>query len=141
MPQSHCAKSTAEQGRIDHSCSVRESFLVILAKTMTMTINSNSVLLISVTSVGQHDSFEHVQNFRTPNANTFHSSLCTLKTCSYLLCHTIYVLYSSHSYTMAFVHVIFLAQVSLCRIYCWTWTNVKKVWNSHQFLLGKGRTS
>ncbi len=62
MPQSHCAESTAERGRIDHSCSVGGSFLVILAMTMT-----------------------------------FHSWLCALKTCSYLLCHTADVLYSSHS--------------------------------------------
>ncbi len=73
MPQSHSAESTAERGRIDHLCSVRESFLVILAITTTMTINSNSNLLICVTSAGQHESFEHVQNFRVPNANTFPS--------------------------------------------------------------------
>ncbi len=33
-----------------------------------------------------------------PSTNTFHSWLCTLKTCSYLLCRTAYVLYSSHYY-------------------------------------------
>ncbi len=97
MPLSHCAKSTAERGRIDHSCSVGGSLLVILAMTMTMTINLNSVLLIRVTSVGQHESFEHVQSFSVPNANIFHSWLCTLKMCGYLLCRTAYVLYSSHS--------------------------------------------
>ncbi len=32
------------------------------------------------------------------STNTFHSWLCALKTCSYLLCRTAYVLYSSHSY-------------------------------------------
>ncbi len=95
MPKSLCAESTAERGRTDHSCSVRGSFLVILAMRMTMKINSNSVLLIRA---GQHESFEHVQNFCVPNTNTFHSWLCTLKTCSYLLCRTAYVLYSSHSY-------------------------------------------
>ncbi len=95
--QSHCAEPTAERGRIDHSFSVRGSLLVILAMTMTMAINSNSVLLICVTSAGQDESFEHVQNFRVPNANTLHSWLCALKTCSYLLCRTAYMLYSSHS--------------------------------------------
>ncbi len=77
----------------DHSW----SFLVILAMTMTMTINSNSVLLIRVTSADQHESFEHVQKCYVPSVNNFHSCLCALKTCSYHLCHTAYVLYSSHS--------------------------------------------
>ncbi len=54
MPQFHCAKSTAERGRIDCSCSVGGLLLVILAMTLTMTINSNSVLLVHVTSLGQH---------------------------------------------------------------------------------------
>ncbi len=97
MRQFHCAESTAERGRIDHSCSVGGSFLVIVAMTMTMTINSNRFPLIRVTSAGQHKCFEHVQNFCVPNANTFHSWLCTLKTFSYLLCRTAYVLYFSHS--------------------------------------------
>ncbi len=98
MPQSHCAKSSAERGRIDHSCSVGGSFLVILAMTMTMTINSNSVLLIRVTLAGQHESFEHVQTFCVTGADNFHSCICALKTCSYRLCRTAYMLYSSHSY-------------------------------------------
>ncbi len=71
MPKSHCAESTAERGRIDHSCSVGGSFLIILAMTMTMTINLNSVLLIHVTSAGQQESFENVQNVRVPIANIF----------------------------------------------------------------------
>ncbi len=49
MPQSHCAESTAERGRIDHSCLAGRSFLAV-TMTMTMTMNSNSVLLIHVTS-------------------------------------------------------------------------------------------
>ncbi len=53
MLKSHCAESTAERGR-GHSCSVGGSFLVILAMTMTMIMNLNSVLLIRVTSAGQH---------------------------------------------------------------------------------------
>ncbi len=97
MPQSHCAESMLNEDELtirvcsgDHS----RSFLVILAVTMTMTINSNSVLLVRVASAGQN-------NFvypAVPSMNTFHSWLCTLKTCSYLLCCTAYVLYSSHSY-------------------------------------------
>ncbi len=110
MPKSHCAESTAEHGLIDNSCSVGGSFLVILAMTMTMTINFNSVLLIRVTSACQHESFEHVQNFRVPNANTSHSWLCALKTCSFLLWRTafllysgLFLLYSGCSNTMSFV--------------------------------------
>ncbi len=48
----------------DHSW----SFLVILAITMTMTINSNSVLLVRVTSAGWYESFEHVQKVRIPSS-------------------------------------------------------------------------
>ncbi len=33
MSKSHCAEFSAERGRIDHSCSVRGSFLVILANS------------------------------------------------------------------------------------------------------------
>ncbi len=98
MPQSHCAESTAERGRNDHSCSVRGSFLVILAMTMTMTINSNSVPLIWVTSAGHHKSFEHVKKNCVHSASNFYSCLCSLKTCTYRLCRTAYVLYSSRSY-------------------------------------------
>ncbi len=105
MPQSHCAESAAERGRIDHLCSMGGLFLVILAMTMTMPINSNSALHFHVTSAGQNESFEHVQNFHAPNVNSFHSWLCALKTCSYLLCHTAY------------------APVPLSRIYSRTSTN------------------
>ncbi len=73
----------------DHSW----SFLVILAMTMTMTINSNSVAV-----VGQYESFEHVQIFRVPSKNNFHSCLWALKRCSYHLCCRACVLYSCHSY-------------------------------------------
>ncbi len=77
----------------DHSW----SFLVILAMTMTMTIDSNSVLLMSVVSAGQYKCFEHVQKFCVPGANKLHSCLCALRMCSYRVCRTAYVLYSSHS--------------------------------------------
>ncbi len=104
MPQSHCT----EWGRIDHSSLYGWSFLVILAMTMTLTIDLNSVLLVHVASAGRYKSFEHVQNFCEPSANNFHSCLCALRICSYRVCHTAYVLYSSHSnYTTSFVHVTF----------------------------------
>ncbi len=74
------------------------SFLVILAMTMTMTINSNSGLLVCVASAGRYEHFEHVQNFCVPSTNNFHSCLFALKACSYRLCHTDYVIYSSHYY-------------------------------------------
>ncbi len=77
----------------DHSW----SFLVILTMKMTMTIYSNSVLLMHVASASQHKGFEHVQKLCVPIVNNFHSCLCALKKCNYCLCHTAYVLYSSHS--------------------------------------------
>ncbi len=46
----------------DHSW----SFLVILA--MTMTINSNSVLLVRVASAGQYECFEHFQKVCVPSS-------------------------------------------------------------------------
>ncbi len=42
---------------------------------MTMTINSNSVLLVRVSSAGWYESFEHVQKVCVPTANNFHSCL------------------------------------------------------------------
>ncbi len=107
VPLSHCSESTAERGQIDHSCLVGGSFLVILAMIMTVTINSNNVLLIRVTSAGQHGRFEHVHNFCVSNANTFHSWLCTLKMCSFLLCRTPYLLYSVRSYYIVTVFWLF----------------------------------
>ncbi len=80
-------------------------------------IHSNSVLLMRVGLAGEYESFEHVQKLCVASANKFHSCLCALKTCSYHVCHTAYVLYSSHShyiltvfwlfllYTRSFVHV------------------------------------
>ncbi len=60
MSQFHCAESIAEWGRIDNLSLFGWSFLVILAVTLTMTINSNSVLLVRVASTGRYESFEHV---------------------------------------------------------------------------------
>ncbi len=105
MPKSHCAEYTPNEEELaiqvcsgDHSW----SFLVILAMTMAMTINSNSVIHVSVASAGWYESVEHMFKYfvypAMPSTNTFHSWLCTLKTCSYLLCRTAYMLYSSHSY-------------------------------------------
>ncbi len=68
MPQSHCAESTPEWGQIDNSSLFGWSFLVILAMTMTTTINSNSVLLVRVASAGRYESFEHVQKICVPSS-------------------------------------------------------------------------
>ncbi len=113
LPQSHCAESTPERGRIDHQVySGGHSW-----SFQSIPIHSNSVLLMRVGSVGEYKSFEHVQKLCVPSANKFHSCLCALKTCSYHVCRTAYVLYSSHShyiltvfwlfllYTRSFVHV------------------------------------
>ncbi len=98
MPQSHCAEYTAEWGQIVHSSLYGWSFLVILAMTMTMTIHSKSVLLRRVVSADQYESFEHVQKICVPSTKNFHSCLCALETCSYRLCRTAYMLYSSRSH-------------------------------------------
>ncbi len=70
-----------------------------------------------VGSPGEYESFEHVQKIRVASMNEFHSCLCVLRTCSYRVCLTAYVLHSSHShcirtvfwlfllYTRSFVHV------------------------------------
>ncbi len=76
---------------------------------MTMTIDLNSVLLLHVALAGQYEVFEHVQKVCVPSTNNLHSCLCALRMCSYLVCRTTYVLYSSRFslYTMSFVHVHF----------------------------------
>ncbi len=109
MPQSHCPESTPEWGRMDNSSGFEWSFLVIRAITMTMTIDSNSVLLVHVASAGQHKVFEHVQKVCVPSMNNSHSCLCALRKRSYCVCHRTYVLYSSRFslYTTSFVHVHF----------------------------------
>ncbi len=61
-------------------------------------IHSNGVLLMFVGSAGELECFEYVQTFWVASANKFHSCLCALKTCSYRVCRTAYVLYSSHSH-------------------------------------------
>ncbi len=109
MHQSHCPESTPEQGWMDNSSWFKWSFLVIRVMTMTMTIDSNSILLVHVASAGQYKIFEHVQKVRVPNTNNLHSCLCALRTCSYRVSRTTYMLYSSRLslYTMLFVHVHF----------------------------------
>ncbi len=91
---------TIRFGSSDHSW----SFLVIRAMTMTMTIDLNSVLLMHVASTGQYEVFECV-----PSTNNLHSCLCALRMCSYRVCRTTYVLYSSRFplYTTSFMHVHF----------------------------------
>ncbi len=80
-------------------------------------IHLSSVLLMGVRSACENESFDHVQKLRVASTNQFHSCLCVLRTCSYRVCRTAYVLYSSHShcirtvfwlfllYTRSFVHV------------------------------------
>ncbi len=75
---------TIRVGSSDHSW----SFLVIRAMTMTMTIDSNSVLLMHVAAAGQYEVFEHFQKVRVPSTNNLHSCLCALSTCSYRVCRT-----------------------------------------------------
>ncbi len=115
MPHSHCAESTPERGQIDHSSLFGGrghswSF-------QSIPIHSDSVLLMRIGWSGEYENFEHVQKLRVARANKFHSCLCALKTCSYRVCRTAYVLYSSHShyiltvfwlfllYTRSFIHV------------------------------------
>ncbi len=95
------------EDEIDHSSLYRWSFLVILAMTMTMTMDSNSVLHMRVTSAGQYESFEHVQNVCVPSENNLHSCLCALRTCSYRVCRTAYMLYSSHSHCVLVVLTVY----------------------------------
>ncbi len=61
-------------------------------------IHSNSVLLMCLVSAGECESFEHVQKLCVASANEFHSCLYALKTCTFRVCPTAYVLYSSHSH-------------------------------------------
>ncbi len=101
MPQSQCAESTLERGRIDHSSLFGVAF-------QSIPIHSNSVLLMHIGSAGEYESFEHVQKLCVACANKFHSCLCALKTCSYHVCRTAYVLYSSHSHYILTVFWLFL---------------------------------
>ncbi len=61
-----------------------------------------------VWSAGEYESFEHVQNVRVASTNEFHSCLCVLRTCSYHVCLTAYVLYSSHYHCIRTVFWLFL---------------------------------
>ncbi len=59
---------------------------------------SNSVLLMHVGWGGEYEVFEHVQKVCVASTNKFHSCLCALKTCSYRVYRTSFVLYSGHSH-------------------------------------------
>ncbi len=78
MPKSHCHESSPEWGRIDHVFSRDLSWLL-----WQIPVNLNSVLLI-------HGMF---QIFMFPMRTLFTTGLCVLKTCSFLLCRTSYLLY------------------------------------------------
>ncbi len=71
-------------------------------------IHSNSVFLMRVVWAGEYESFEHVQKLCVASANKFRSCLCALKTCSYRVCRTADVLYSSHSHYILIVFWLFL---------------------------------
>ncbi len=69
MPQSHCAESTPERGRIDHSSLFGGSFLVILVHSGNDNDNDNRFEQCSscVCSIGKpYGNFEHVQRFVYP---------------------------------------------------------------------------
>ncbi len=97
MPQSHCPEYTPERARMDHSWSFQ-----------SISIHSSSVLLMRVGSASEYKSFEYVQKLCVASTNEFHSCLCVLRTCSYRVCLTAYVLYSSHSYCIRIVFWLFL---------------------------------
>ncbi len=59
--------------------------------------------------------FSTVQNVCVPKMNSFHSWLCALKMCSFLLCHTAYLLYSGHSYCILVVLTLYYV-VRTCKI-------------------------
>ncbi len=84
-------------------CSVGHSW-----SFQSIPIHSNSVLLMHVGSAGLYESFEHVQKLCVASVNKFHSCLCPLKTCSYHVCRTAYVLYSSHSHYILTLFWLFL---------------------------------
>ncbi len=70
-------------------------------------IHSNSILLMRIGSAGEYESFEHVQKFCVVTSNIFHSCLCALKTSSYRVCRTAYVLYSNHSHCILVVLTVY----------------------------------
>ncbi len=101
----------------EHEWTIRVGLGVHTWSFQYIPIHSSSVLLTRVGSAGEYGSFEHVQKLCVASTNEFHSCLCVLRTCSYLVCLTAYMLYSSHShcirtvfwlflvYTRSFVHV------------------------------------
>ncbi len=98
MPQSHCAESTPEWGRIDNSSLFEWSFLVNLDHSSNDNDNENQFEQCSSHPCNFGRLVRKFVYTAVPSMNTFHSWLCALKTSSYLLCRTAYVLYSSHSY-------------------------------------------
>ncbi len=86
MPKYHSSECTTESARTGHSSLFGGLFLVILVHSGNDNDNDNK--------------------FCVPSANNFHSCIYALKTCSYHLCHTAYVLYSSHSYCILVVLIM-----------------------------------
>ncbi len=110
MPKSHCAESTVERARINHSSLFGGSFLVILVHCGNDNDNDNQLEQCSSRACNfgrSFQNFEHVQKFHVPSANNFHSCLCALKMCSYHFYRTAYMLYSSHSYCILVVLTVY----------------------------------
>ncbi len=78
-------------------------------------MNLNNVLLIRVTSPGQHGSFELFKTFVFQRTNIFHSWLYALKTYSFLLCRTAYLLYSGCSYCVLVVLTVYYV-ICTCKV-------------------------
>ncbi len=92
----------------EHEWTIRVGSGVHSWSFQSIPIHSSSVLLMCVGSAGEYKSFEHVQKLRVASTNEFHSCLCLLITCSYRVCLTEYVLYSSHSHCIRTVFWLFL---------------------------------
>ncbi len=85
-------------------------------------IHSNTVLLMGVGSAGEYESFEHVQKLCVVSADKFHSCLCALKTCSYRVCRTAYILwtFSLYSYCILVVLTVYVYVGQTGASYEWT---------------------
>ncbi len=109
MPQSHCPESDPERASIDHSSWFEWSFLVIRGHSSNDNDNYNPFEQRSSCACSQYKVFGHVQKVRVASWNKFHSRWYACRTCSYRVCRTTYMLYSSRFalYTMSFVQVHF----------------------------------
>ncbi len=104
MPKSHCAESTAERAQIDISNLFGWSSLVIPGHSSNDNDNVNQFEQCSSRPCSFSRSVQNVQKCCVPSTINFHSYLCTLKTCSYRLCRTVCVLFSSYSYCIRWMY-------------------------------------